>query len=144
MGEVLDPEPFFPPTERDGGLLRMPVVFPDGTSATLVYPIALDLALLGVQPAVSYLWRSDPPPRFPIVFLHDRQASIAEYVSGSEPVGSVPSYQRIEVWRMSEEWSDRRRLPQGHWLRFGLPSWTVLVALEDAGQSEEIARTPAP
>jgi hypothetical protein len=59
MGEVLDPEPFFPPTERDGGLLRMPVVFPDGTSATLVYPIALDLASLGVQPAVSYLWRSD-------------------------------------------------------------------------------------
>jgi hypothetical protein len=139
VGEVLDPEPFFPAAERDGDQLRMPVVFPDGSTATLVYPMALDLASLGVQPDVSYLWRSDPPPRFPIVFLHDRQASIAEYVDGSEPVGSVPSYRSFEIWKMSEEWSDRRRLPQGHWLRFGLPSWTVLVALERADQAEEIA-----
>jgi hypothetical protein len=138
-GEVLDPEPFIPATERDGDQLHMPVVFPDGSTATLVYPIALDLASLGVQPDVSYLWQGDPPPRFPIVFLHDRRASIAEYVDGTEPVGSVPSYRSIEIWKMSEEWSDLRRLPQGHWLRFGLPSWTVLVALERADQADEIA-----
>jgi len=140
-GEVLDPEPFFPATEREGDHLRMLVVFPDGTSATLVFPIVLDLATLGIQPEVSYLWRSDPPPRFPIVFLHDRQASIAEYVDGSESVGSVPSYRSIEIWKMSDEWSDRRRLPQGHWLRFGLPSWTVLVAIERSDQAEEVARS---
>ena len=36
--EVLEPEPF-PPTERDGDLMRMHVVFPDGSQATIVYPI---------------------------------------------------------------------------------------------------------
>jgi hypothetical protein len=141
-GEVLQPEPFIPRNaERDGDHLRLPVVFPNGTRATLVYPIALDLAALGVQPEVSYLWRSDPPPRFPIVFLHDRRTSIAEYVDATEPVGSVPSYRSIEIWKMSDEWSDRRRLPQGHWLRYGLPSWTVLVALEDADQAEDVAKS---
>jgi hypothetical protein len=36
-GEVLQPEPFVPKGgERDGDLLRLPVVFPDGTEATLV------------------------------------------------------------------------------------------------------------
>jgi hypothetical protein len=133
--------PFMPATSRDGNAVRMPVSFPDGTEATLVYPIALDLAPLGVQPEVSYLWKEDPPPRFPIVFLHDRNASIAEYVDGAEPVGIVNSYRNIEIWKMSAEWSDRRRLPQGHWLRFGLPSWTVLVALERSDQAEEIARS---
>ena len=84
MGEVLDPEPFIPQgAERDGNLLRLPVVFPDGTEATLVYPIPLDLASLGIQPEVSYLWKDDPPPRFPIVFLHDPQASVAEFVDGT-------------------------------------------------------------
>src|SRR5688500_13192803 len=50
----------------------------------ILYPIPLDLATLGVQPDVSYLWRDDPPPRYPIVFLHDRNASIAEHVEGTE------------------------------------------------------------
>jgi hypothetical protein len=90
---------------------------------------------------VSYLWKDDPPPRFPIVFMHDRQASITAYVDGTEPVGSVPSYRNIEIWKMSDEWSENRRLPQGHWLRFGLPSWTVLVALERPEQAEEVARS---
>ncbi len=35
MGDVLHPEPFFPPSERDGELLRMAVIFPDGSEATL-------------------------------------------------------------------------------------------------------------
>jgi hypothetical protein len=133
--------PFVPATETAGGEVRMPVVFPDGSRVTIVYPTQLELATLGVRPEVSYLWEDDPPPRFPIVFLHDRQASIAEYVDGAEPVGTVNSYRSIEIWRMSDEWSDRRRLPQGHWLRYGLPSWTVLVALEKSDQAEEIARS---
>jgi hypothetical protein len=137
-GEVLELEPFIPQgAERDGDLLRLPVVFPDGAEATLVYPIPLDLATLGIQPEVSYLWKDYPPPRFPIVFLHDPQASIAEFVDGTEPVGSVN--RAIEIWKMSDEWSDRRRLSQGHWLRLHLASWTVLVALEESGEAGEVA-----
>jgi hypothetical protein len=136
---VENPEPFVPSTEIVGGEVRMPITFPDGSSATVVYSTSLDLAALGVQPDVSYLWRDDPPPRFPIIFLHDRNASIAEFVDGTEPVGIVNSYRSIEIWRMSEAWSERRQLLQGHWLRYGLRSWTVLVALDHPGQAEEVA-----
>ena len=55
--EVLEPEPFFPPTERDGDLMRMHVVFPDGSQATIVYPIPLGLELMGVQPDQAYAFR---------------------------------------------------------------------------------------
>jgi hypothetical protein len=139
-GEVLQPEPFIPQgAQRDGDLLRLPVVFPDGTEVTLVYPIPLDLASLGIQPEVSYLWKDNPPPRFPIVFLHDPQASIAEYVEGLEPDATLASDPSVEVWEMSDEWQDRRRLPQGHWLRYHLTSWTVLVALERSAEAGEVA-----
>jgi hypothetical protein len=138
-GEVLQPEPFVPQNAvRDGDVLRLPVVFPDGSEATLAYPIALDLASLGIQPEVSYLWKEDPPPRFPIIFIHDAHASIAEYVEGLEPVATLASDPSVEVWEMSEVWQDRRRLFQGHWLRFHLRSWTVLVALERSAEAEEV------
>ena len=86
-GEVLEPEPFFPSTERDGDLLRMPVIFPDGSEATLVYPIALDLASLGIQPDVVYTFDGRYQGR--IVFFHHPEASIARYVEGREPVATV-------------------------------------------------------
>jgi hypothetical protein len=104
-----------------------------------VYPDDLDLAGLGAQPDVSYIWRDDPPPRFPIIFLHGRGASIDEYVDGTAPVGSVNSYRGIEIWRMSDEWSERRVLLSGHWLRYELPSWTVLVALDGPEQADDVA-----
>jgi hypothetical protein len=138
-GEVLEPEPFVPPTERDGDHLRMPITFPDGTEATVVYPIPLDLATLGIQPDVSYIWRDDPPPRYPIVFLHDRNASIVDYVEGTEPVGSVNSYSDIEIWRMSDTWLDQRAQLQGGWLRIGLRSWTILVALAEVADADRVA-----
>jgi hypothetical protein len=138
-GEVPEPDPFLPEAGFGEVDTRMPLVFPDGTRVTLVFPRQLELEQLGVQPNVSYVWRDDPPPRFPIVFLPDPNASIESYVDGSEPVGTVTSYRSIEIWEMSEEWSNRRRLWQGHWLRYGLPSWTVLVALERRRDAEEVA-----
>jgi hypothetical protein len=138
-GEVLEPEPFIPPTERDGDRIRMPITFPDGSEATVSYPIPLDLATLGIQPDVSYLWRDDPAPRYPIVFLHDKNASIADYVQGLEPVGLVNSYQKIEIWEMSNWWEEYRGQLQGWWLRFSLRSWTVLVALDSVGEADRVA-----
>jgi hypothetical protein len=126
------PDPFVPATQRGDGEVRMPVIFPDGSRATLVYPFALDLAALGVQPDVSYIWREDPPPRYPIVFLHDPNASIRIYVGGEEPLAIVDGR---EIWAMSDDWESLRNQLQGVWVRLRLDSWTVLVAsttVEDA------------
>jgi hypothetical protein len=132
-GEVLEPEPFIPQgAERDGDLIRLPVVFPDGSRATLVYPIPLDLATLGVQPDVTYVF--DGRYQGPIVFLHDRDASIRRFVEGTDPVALIDSYRSIEVWAARGDDVDRR-----FWMRLTLPSWTVLVPIEERGLAEEVA-----
>jgi hypothetical protein len=140
IGEVLEPEPFIPAgAERDGDRILLPVVFPDGSRATLVYPISLDIASLGVQSDISYTFLDDPAPRYPVVFLHDPGASIEEYVEGTEPAGFIAgSSPGVEVWEMSGRWQKHRQLLQGHWVRLRLPSWTVLVALGDADDAEEV------
>jgi hypothetical protein len=133
MGEVLEPEPFIPQgAERDGDFIRLPVVFPDGSRATLAYPIPLDLATLGVQPDVTYAF--DGRYQGPIVFLHDRDASIRSFVEGTEPVALINSYKRIEIWAAGGNDVDWR-----FWMRLSLPSWTVLVPIEEQGLAEEVA-----
>jgi hypothetical protein len=124
-GEVLEPEPFIPQgAERDGDLIRLPVVFPDGSRATLVYPIPLDLATLGVQPDLSYVGDG----YFPIVFIHDPNASIDAFVDPEGPVRFVNSSAGgLEIWKARGNDVDRR-----FWMRFDLPSWTVLVSVRDA------------
>jgi len=126
-GELLEPEPFIPAgTERDGDLIRLPVVFPDGSRAVLVYPIPLDLATLGVQPDVSYLYREHLSPRFPIVFLHGRKASIASFVDpGSGATLINTSEGGIEVFEARGDDVEQR-----FWIRFELPSWTVLISVQ--------------
>lgn len=129
-GGAVDPGSFVPATETTGDTVGMPLVFPDGTRATLVYAEQLRLAELGIQPDVSYVWTEHPPPRFPIVFLHDRYASIARFVEGTKPVGVVISYRSIEIWKARGDDVERR-----FWLRYHLPSWTVLVSVRDASTS---------
>jgi hypothetical protein len=131
-GEVLEPEPFIPPTEHDGDHLRMPVIFPDGSEATLVYPIPLGVETMGVQPDVTYSFRE----RYqgPIVFLHDRDASIRRFVERTEPVAIINSDRRIEIWAVRGNDVDAR-----FWMRLSLPSWTVLVPLEEQGLAEQVA-----
>jgi hypothetical protein len=127
-GGVEDPVPFVPPTEVVGDETQMPIVFPDGTQATVVYPTPLDLASLGVQPEVSYLWKDDPPPRYPIVFLHGADASIARYVDLDEGSRLVNTSEGgIEVFQARGNDIERR-----FWIRYELRSWTVLVSVRDA------------
>ena len=130
-GEVLEPEPFIPQgAERDGDRIRLPVVFPDGSRATLVYPIPLDLATLGVQPDLAYVWNG----YFPVVFIHDPNASIVEYVEGSEPVATIDSDRRLEVWSARGDDVERR-----FWIRIRLPSWTVLVSSKTVAHAHAVA-----
>ena len=129
-GEVTNVEPFVPPTETVVDDVRMPVVFPDGSRATLVYPIELDLAALGVQPDLSYVWNG----YFPIVFVHDPSASIAHFVEGSEPVAAINSYTRIEIWP-----ARGNDVEQRFWIHLSLPSWTVLVASNSVADAHGVA-----
>jgi hypothetical protein len=66
----LGPSAFVPRTERGAERDRVRLTFPNGTSVVLSYPLELDLAGMTVQPEVSYLYRKDRPPRFPIAFVY--------------------------------------------------------------------------
>jgi hypothetical protein len=135
-----EPTPFVPATETVGEEIRMPVAFPDGATATLVYADLRRLANLGIQPDASYLWSDDPAPRFPVVFLHDPAASISEYVDGTSPIATIENRGgRIEIWKMAPRWETRRNLLQGTWLRYRLESWTVLAASRTASDAYGVA-----
>jgi hypothetical protein len=127
--------PFVPATETVGDEVRMPVVFPDGSEATLTFPAQLQLAELGVQPDVSYRSANDPEKWFPIVFVHGRDASISSFVDRSGPIRLVNhSSGGVEVWKFNDRWIRRFEQqgldhPAAQWIRFRLPSWTVLVAI---------------
>jgi hypothetical protein len=126
--------------ELDGDLTRLPLVFPDGSRATLVYPSDLRLAELGIQPDASYLWSADPAARFPIVFLHDPAASISPYVDGAEPIAEVDTPRgRIEIWAMAPQWESNRGLAQGAWIRYPLGSWTLLAASKTVADAYSVA-----
>lgn len=137
----VEPKAFIPRgAERDGDLIRLPLVFPDGSRVTLVYPGELRLAGMGIQPDASYLWSDDPAPRFPIVFLHDPTASISAYVDGADPIATIEDPRgRIEIWGMAPRWESRRNLLQGTWLRYRLKSWTVLAASRTAADAYGVA-----
>jgi hypothetical protein len=47
-------QPFVPATRLEGDLRVMPVTFPDGTTAEVVYPSGLQLAELGVRPSGGF------------------------------------------------------------------------------------------
>jgi hypothetical protein len=135
-GGVTKIEPFVPPSETVGNAVRMPVVFPDGSRATLVRPTSLDLATLGVQPDLSYVWQG----QFPIVFLHDPNASISAYVDGKEPIATIDdSRSGIEIWGMAPRWETRQGVLQGAWLRYRLGSWTVLAATRTIADAYGVA-----
>jgi hypothetical protein len=129
LGAVRDPEPFFPPVTVTDDTARMRLVFPDGARATLVFPTGLDLGSMPVQPDISLSYGG----RYqgPIVFLHDPDASIADLVAGAEPV-SVDA--GVEVWKKRGNQTWDRFL-----VRRSLPSWTVLVPIEEVGLASEIA-----
>jgi hypothetical protein len=65
----LGPTAFVPDTERRGERDFLPLTFPDGRSIVLSHPLELDLAGMTVEPAVSYLYRADRPPRFELEFF---------------------------------------------------------------------------
>ncbi len=127
-----DPTPFVPQTEVVGDETWMPIVFPDGSEATLAYAIPLGLEQMGVQPDVTYSFRG--AYQGPIVFLHDREASIRGFVDREgAPMLINSSVGGIELWPAR---GDNNR----SWIRLELPSWTVLVPIEVVGSDSPAER----
>jgi hypothetical protein len=108
---------FSPPTYMEGDSVVMPVTFPDGTTAELVYPPALELSDMRVQP-----YSSGYGPGFARDFLIlDRPA--ADVLGGYEEAELLADYDSgqggtVGLWRLP---------PDGLSLVFEFGSWTVLV-----------------
>ncbi|MGH2989002.1 MAG: hypothetical protein ACRDMY_03900 [Gaiellaceae bacterium] len=132
---------FVPRSELRRGRVHLPVTFPEGTSALLTYPSELDLAGMGVQPDVSYLYLADRPPRFPLAFY--RGDPPAGVVAGEAPVDQLATREgeRAELWAApadsdSEE-TGREVMPYGLVFRFG--SWTVIAPVREPDEATVLA-----
>jgi hypothetical protein len=108
---------FVPHTYREGDSVVMPVTFPDGTTAELVYPPKLDLSGMRVQP-----YSSGYGPGFSRDFLvYDEP--IGEVLGSYEGAKQLAEYDdghggTVGFWRLP---------PDGIYLAFPFGSWTVLV-----------------
>jgi N-acetylneuraminic acid mutarotase len=139
FGQETDATPFVPMHTESVGETIIPLVWPDGTSATFVVPSELDLLRnADVKPSVSYLLTANPSPRFSISLLHGPRGVESAYLSGSEPLRVVhdATGQEVELWAA-------RRLPhvpaRAERLVFRTRSWTILVPVADALTAEEVA-----
>jgi hypothetical protein len=121
---------FVPRTYPEGDSVVMPVTFPDGTTAELVYPPKLDLSDLRVQP-----YSSGYGPGFARDFLvYDKP--IGDVIGSYEDAELLAEYDdghggTVGFWRLP---------PDGLYLAFQFGSWTVLVydyAEEGAQMSDE-------
>jgi hypothetical protein len=114
---VVASEGFLPATYVEGDRIVMPVTFPDGTTAELVYPPELDLPSLRVQP-----YSSGYGPGFARDFLvYDEP--LEEVIGSYEDAELLSEYDdgrggTVGFWRLP---------PDGVYLAFQFGSWTVLV-----------------
>jgi hypothetical protein len=108
---------FEPQTYSEGDSMVMPVTFPDGTTAELVYPPELKLSDLRVQP-----YSSGSGPGFARDFLvYDKP--VEEVIGSYHEAELLAEYEdgrggTIGFWRLP---------PDGLYLAFRFGSWTVLV-----------------
>jgi hypothetical protein len=117
-GPTISPDPaerqtFIPPTYREGDRVVMPVTFPDGSTAELVYPPHLDLASMGVRPYIVGCGRD-----FNFFYRYDPYEM--EY-DGDRPLGAYQGAEGSEVTL----WKGRHGVDL--YLRFRFGDWTVLM-----------------
>jgi hypothetical protein len=129
---------FVPRTTREGNRTVLQVTFPDGSTAELVYPTALGLAGMGVQPDVSFLRVQDPGPRYELVF--SRGGPVPGLLKGDRPVGRYQTTQGrpVQLWPAVEH--PGVLSGYGYWLQYRIGAWTVLVGVADRAMAAEVAR----
>ncbi len=123
----------------DGGTARLEMTWPDGSSATLVYPAELDLGSSGIQPDLSYVWAGDPPTDHPIVFLHGPPGVEAAYVEG-EPRAMLPlpGGGVATLWAASGSQFTRHR-DISWWLVYRTDTWAILASLHQGSSADGLA-----
>jgi hypothetical protein len=130
---------FVPRTTREGNRTVLPVTFPDGSTAELVYPTALGLAGMGVQPDVSFLRVQDPGPRYELVF--SRGGPVPGLLKGDRPIGRYQTTRGrpVQLWRTVEN-PRIVSAAYGYWLHYRIGAWTVLAGVTDQAMAAEVAR----
>ncbi len=123
---------FVPATQREGKRVVLPVTFPDGTSAELVYPPELEIAELGVFPYTSgTLRRINPTPGRGESVARDfviRYGDLDELLvsrNDGKPPKLLSEYEGVDgqtvgLWDLA--WNDT-----AHYLGFQFGRWAVLV-----------------
>jgi hypothetical protein len=129
---------FVPRTTREGNRTVLPITFPDGSTAELVYPTALGLAGMGVQPDVSFLRVRDPGPRYELVF--SRGGPVPGLLKGDRPVGRYQTTKGrpVQLWAAVE--NPGVLSGYGYWLEYRIGAWTVLAGVADRAMAAEVAR----
>jgi hypothetical protein len=129
---------FVPRTTREGNRTVLPVTFPDGSTGELVYPTALGLAGMGVQPDVSFLRVQDPGPRYELVF--SRGGPVPGLLKGDRPIGRYHTTRGrpVQLWPAVEH----PGVLSGHsyWLHYRIGAWTVLAGVADRAMAAQVAR----
>jgi hypothetical protein len=98
-----------PPTFAEDDRVVMPVVFPDGSTAELVYPPSLDLASLGLQAAQIWGRLTDNPGSDRDLWITYGPVGAAN-VSGDEPIECYEGvHGQVEVWRSGPTGDPRSR-----------------------------------
>lgn len=133
------PALFVPATQREGDRTVLPVTFPDGSTAELVYPAGLGLAGMGLQPDVAILDRHNPAARSPLVFLH-RGTPGPDVLEGAQPVQQAMTRpgRPVEVWQARPE--SAVTPDQAYWVVYKVGSWTVLAPAADLEVATDVAR----
>lgn len=106
-----------PQTYVEGDLIVMPVAFPDGTTAELLYPPSLGLAAMRIQFYESAAGPAEVGRDFPI--FYGRVSDVIGGFGQTELLGEYPDGRggTVGFWRT----------PDVDYLAFQFGSWTVLV-----------------
>jgi hypothetical protein len=117
---------FTPPARRDGEVVVLPVVFPDGTTAELRYPPELDLVGLGVWLRTSGVLGKESSTGRGLLIVHGNGEGLT---AGTAPVACYQGADggQVELWQT-------RDLEVRFWLLFRFGAWTVAMWDGNAGR----------
>jgi Tol biopolymer transport system component len=112
--------PFRPATYREGDRTVMPVTFPDGTTAELVYPPNLEV--LGPGGLAPYSSGYMPGNARDFWIFHGSVENVVHRFEDPELLGEYPDGRGgiVTFWHFPVE-------PETNWLAFQFGDWTVLV-----------------
>jgi hypothetical protein len=117
-----DSESFAPATHKERGQVVMPVTFPDGSTAEIVYPPDTDIVPIGAQPYSSGQLRDCCAHDFFVLYGGVPKGELA----GEAPLKTYRGVDGspVEYWRNGASGHDPK---SDRWLIFNFHPWYVLV-----------------